>query len=378
MSHTHFDAIVLGTGGVGSATLFELAKRGQRVLGLDAHPPGHDRGSSHGETRVIRQAYFEHPDYVPLALAAYEKWNQLERQSHRKLFWQTGLLQAGPANGVVLSGVTESAETHGLDVQHLTAVEAMQRFPQFRIPENMEAVFEKAAGYLLVEPCVRTHIEEAIQSGADWEQQSAIGWSDYGDRVEVQTEHALYTANKLVITAGPWAGTALPRLHDQFTVVAKHLHWLAADKNMSPDTGCPVYLFETDEGIHYGFPSLDGSTVKVAEHSNGLLVEEGVDAFERELDLEDHERVLRFTRGFLNSVRPTTLRFDVCFYTMIPDEHFVVGQHPEHANTFVAAGLSGHGFKFTPVLGQALADLVTEGRTDLPIAFLSPRRFAAE
>ena len=175
MPTNQFDAIVLGTGGVGSAALFELAKRGYSALGLDSHRSGHDRGSSHGETRVIRQAYFEHSDYVPLAIAACDLWNRLEERVGRRLFFKTGLLQAGPADGVVLSGVVKSAEDHGLAIECFGGEVASKRFPQFRIPSEMDAVFESAAGYLLVEDCVKSHISAAVDQGADWKQETVIG-----------------------------------------------------------------------------------------------------------------------------------------------------------------------------------------------------------
>ena len=159
MTSNQFDAIVLGTGGVGSAALYALAARGKKVIGLDAHSPGHDRGSSHGESRVIRQAYFEHPDYVPLALAAYELWDEIESRSGHQLFWRTGLLQAGPADGVVLSGVIQSAEQHGLDIERLDADQLQQRFSQFQIPTHMAGVFEPAAGYLLVEELILLRVD---------------------------------------------------------------------------------------------------------------------------------------------------------------------------------------------------------------------------
>ncbi len=371
----HFEAIVLGTGGVGSAALYELAKRGHRALGLDRHPPGHDRGSSHGQTRVIRQAYFEHPDYVPLAIAAYDLWSELEERHGRQLLWQTGLLQAGPADGLVISGVVKSSETHDLDVERFSATEAMKRFPQFKIPNGMEAVFEKAAGYLLVEDCVRANIAEAIKLDAVWKQESASAWYDKGDSVEVHTEAGSYSADKLIVAAGPWARTALPSIHQQLTVVAKHMHWFDAGAPMNQSERCPVYLFETNEGIHYGFPSLDGSTAKVAEHSGGILVEDSVVAFPRDVDLDDLQRVTRFTEACLPFIATDVRDSAVCFYTMSPDEHFLLGQHPNHNNVLIAAGLSGHGFKFTPVLGKALVDLAMAGTTKLPIEFLSPERF---
>jgi len=386
MNSEHFDAIVMGTGGVGSAAFYQLAKRakttqgnGCRILGLDRHPPGHDRGSSHGSTRVIRQAYFEHADYVPLALAAYDLWAELEQTVKSQLFWETGLLQVGPTSGEVVSGVVAAAQQHHLTIEQFSAAEAVQRYPQFQIPSGFDrtelsAVFEPAAGFLQVEDCVRAHVTAAEGCGGIWKQEAATGWQVDGDTVTVTTAVGSYSTERLIITTGSWARTALPRLHDQLVVLAKHLHWYAASPSMSLESGCPVYLFETETGIFYGFPSTDGHTAKIAEHSGGILVETDVEAFERTIDEIDRDRIKEFAVDWVPAISQPTDRFEVCFYTMSPDDHFILGQHPDFEQVFLAAGLSGHGFKFTPVLGQALAELAMDGSTNLPIQFLSPSR----
>ena len=160
-----YDVIVIGCGGVGSATLWQLASRGARVLGIDPYAPGHDRGSSHGDTRVIRQAYFEHPDYVPLLRRAYALWSDLEQQAGRRLYHETGVLEIGPPNGEVVPGVLTSARVHGLEVESLTADEVAQRFPGCAVPDGDVAVFEKRGGFLRVEDCVIACARQAGQRG---------------------------------------------------------------------------------------------------------------------------------------------------------------------------------------------------------------------
>src|SRR4029453_17711147 len=224
---TTYDVIVLGTGGVGSAAAYHLAKRGAEVLGIGRFPGGHDRGSSHGETRVIRQAYFEHPDYVPLLLRAYELWGELEQVSGEDLLHQVGLLQVGPPGGAVVGGVLESARRHGLHVESLSAGEVHGRFPGFRVPEGSVGVFEPAAGYLKVERCVLAHLAAARQHGAEFRFGSAVlQWRESAGSITVETEAGeWFQAAKLVITAGPWAPQLLSDLQIKLTVRRKHLYW---------------------------------------------------------------------------------------------------------------------------------------------------------
>ena len=370
-----YDVIVLGTGGVGSAALFHLAKRGVRTLGLDRFPGGHDRGSSHGQTRVIRQAYFEHPDYVPLLRRAYELWADLEEDNAEQLFYRVGLLEAGPANGVVVSGVLRSAHEHGLDVARLSAADVSDQFPGFRIPADFEAVFEKNAGYLLVERCVLAHLRSAVTRGAETRSgETVIGWRGEGDGVAVETSGGTYHADRLVITAGAWAGTMLHDLGIRLRIVRKHLHWYATtDARYEPHKGCPTFMFEMPDGIYYGFPVLDDLGLKVAEHSGGREVTDPL-TDDRSVEPEDRQRVESFLTRCLPGVSQQPTHHAVCYYTMSPDEHFIVDRHPQFPQVCFAAGLSGHGFKFTSVLGQVLADLALEGATTLPIEFLRHTR----
>ena len=372
---TH-DVIILGTGGVGSAAAFHLARRSVKVLGLDQFPGGHDRGSSHGETRVIRQAYFEHADYVPLLLRAYELWRELEQEAAADLLHQVGLLQVGPPDGHVVHGVLEAARLHGLSVESLSEVEAPLRFPGFRVPEGSVGVFEPSAGYLKVERCVLAHLTGAQKNGAELRFGiTAQSWRAEGSGVRVETNQGTFSAGKLIITAGPWAPQFLADLGVPLQVRRKHLYWFPViDRSYHENQGCPTYLYELPHGVYYGFPQIDELGVKVAEHSGGACVTDPTND-PRPLDNADLARVESFLADFLPGVGRPMQRRSVCFYTMSPDEHFLVDRHPRHANVHFVAGLSGHGFKFTSVLGEVLADLALSGKTDLPIGFLSLDRF---
>lgn len=372
-----YDAIVIGTGGVGSAALFHLAQRGLRVLGLDRFPPGHDRGSSHGETRIIRLAYFEHPHYVPLLRRAYELWRDLEARSNRQLYWEVGLLEIGPPNGAVIPGVLESAHQHGLAVERLTHSEVTARFPGFELRDGLEAVFERQAGYLLVEECVVTYLEEAQRLGAELRtDEPVIGWAAQGRGVTVETAAGRYSAPRLVVSAGPWAGQLLTTLGVPLRVLQKHLHWFEnRDPRYLQSQGCPAFFYEAHGGFFYGFPARDAQGLKVADHSGGADVIDPL-TVDRSVDPAERQRVASFLANYLPGVSQRPTRHAVCMYTMSLDGHFVIDTHPDHNHVAFAAGLSGHGFKFTSVLGEILADLVIEGRTKLPIDFLRRSRFA--
>jgi monomeric sarcosine oxidase len=371
-----YDVIVLGAGGIGSAALYQLARRGAKVLGIDRFSPPHDRGSSHGQTRVIRQAYFEHPDYVPLLLESYRLWHELEQQTGQHLLHQIGLVEIGPEDGVVVPGVLSAAAQHGLTVESLSANEIVRHWPGLRVSEPLVGVYEPTAGYLLVEACVEAHLTAAREAGAELLFNTEVaGWTADANGITVRTANGTIGAERIVITAGAWAGQVLADLNVRLTARRKSLFWFATEAaEYKAASGMPVYLFELADGVFYGFPRLDKRGVKFAEHSGGRVVENPPDV-DREVVIEEERRLVNVLRRLLPGVSTQMTDHAVCLYTMSPDEHFVVDRHPAHANVVFAAGLSGHGFKFAPVLGAALADLVIEGRTTLPIGFLSSARF---
>jgi sarcosine oxidase len=372
-----YDVIVLGTGGIGSAALAVLARRGARVLGLDQFPPAHDRGSSHGQTRLIRQAYYEHPDYVPLVLRSYELWAELAERRGTRLFFETGLLQVGPADATVLPGVIASAERHHLAIESLEGAEITRRWPGLLAPAPLLGVYEPGAGYLLVEQCVRAHLEDATAAGAKLHTDEAVESFHAGpDEIVVETARNRYSAARLVITAGPWAARWLSDLGIPLVVRRKPLFWFATSSPVyRTSSGCPAFLYETASGVFYGFPEIESGEIKLAEHSGGQPIDDPTHV-DRELHPEDRAPLEAFIAEYLPDVTRRCTHHAVCMYTMSPDEHFIVDRHPADARIALAAGFSGHGFKFAPVLGEALADLALEGRTTLPIEFLSCRREA--
>jgi monomeric sarcosine oxidase len=376
MSQCIYDAIVLGAGGVGSAAMWQLAQRGLRVLGIDRFAPPHGRGSSHGQTRIIRQAYFEHADYVPLALESYRLWEELERTSGQRLKVETGLLQAGPADGVVVPGVMQAARAHGLEVQQFDPAEIESRWPSFRNLGSMVGVYERRAGYLLVEDCLAAYLAAARKLGADLlDVVEAIDWSSTDGGIRVRTTVGEFIADRLVIAVGAWAGQFLAPLRLGLQVRRKAMTWHAAsDPGLHANAGFPCFLLECSDGVYYGMPAIDRRGLKVAQHDGGANVADPL-TVDRTLQDSDRAPVEAFLQRHLPAAATPCVEHAVCLYTMSPDENFIVDRHPDDPRIVFAAGLSGHGFKFTPALGRALAELIIDGETKLPVEFLSLARF---
>lgn len=371
-----YDVIVLGVGGMGSAALFELARRGQRVLGLEQFPLVHDRGSSHGQTRVIRKAYYEHPSYVPLLQRAYQRWYDLEQVQGRHLFTECGCLSIGKPDSDLIAGIMQSAYEHILPVEQFTPGTLRRRYPMFRFSEDYVGLFEREAGFLYVEDCVRAHIEEAGKLGAEIHaEEPVLGWQASNQGVTVRTTKGTYSADRLVITAGPWAGQVLAKLNAPLTVMRQVLLWFGTsdDRQFRRDR-FPIYITDTQAGHFYGFPVIDGSGAKAAQHYGAPELLDPA-AIDRTVTDADEQPVRAFLSSHLPGINGVRRRGQVCTYTLTPDRHFLIDQHPEHANVVFAAGFSGHGFKFASVVGEILADLAEKGRTDLPIGMLRLGRF---
>ncbi len=374
MQTNHFDTIVLGVGGMGSATLFELAQRGRRVLGLEQFALGHDRGSSHGHTRIIRKAYYEHPDYVPLVERAFERWHDLEKRTGQRLLTACPCLSLGQLDCELIAGVRRSAAEHRLPIETLSAPELRDRYPMFRFGAGEVGVVENSAGFLFVEECVAAHIAEARRLGAViHDNEEVLTWEVHGDTVTVQTTRLRYTAARLVLTAGPWAGRLLGHLGVALRVMRQVVFWIGTtnDDKVRPDV-FPIYIADTPEGYFYGLPALDTYGVKVAQHYGADELTDPTQV-ERSVTADDETNVRRFLRAHLPDVDGPTRRSSVCIYTLTPDRHFLIDVHPGYPQIVFAAGFSGHGFKFASVVGEILADLCDAGRTSLPISLFRHR-----
>jgi sarcosine oxidase len=374
-SHT-FDVIVIGVGGMGSAAACELARRGRRVLALEQFALGHDRGSSHGHTRIIRKAYYEHPDYVPLVCRAFERWYDLEQRQGIHLLSGCPCLSIGRADSAMIAGVRASAAQHHLPVGTLDAAELRRRFPAFQFGEDYEGVLEHSAGFLYVDDCVQAYACEAVRLGATiQDNEPVVSWQAGEREVTVQTTATRYTAARLLITAGPWASELLASRGAFLRVMRQVVQWFGTrDDALFRRDAFPLYIADTPQGHFYGFPVLNANGAKVAQHYGAPELMHPSE-IERTIKPEDEERARAFLREYLPMIDGPRRRASVCIYTLTPDRHFIIDLHPDHSNVALAAGFSGHGFKFAAVVGEILADLADNGRTQLPISMFCIKRF---
>lgn len=374
---TRYDVIVIGVGGMGAATVAHLADRGVDVLGLERYDIPHDYGSSHGNSRIIRKAYFEDPAYVPLLERAYELWDELEADHDRTLLHRTGSLEVGPPDCSLIEGSTRSCEEHGLEHERLSSDELLERYPAYDVPEEYVGLYQPDGGLLDPEECTVAHANRAHRSGATIRaRERIVGWRPTpDDGVRVETVEDAYEADRLVITAGAWAARFVDELADVLVPERQVVGWFqpTAPDRFTPEA-FPVWLFEGPEGYFYGFPTHRVPGVKLGKYHHR---EETIDpdAFEREPKPED-ERVLRsFLERYFPEATGPTMRLETCIFTNTPDEHFVIDTLSEHPQVAVGAGFSGHGFKFASVVGEILADLALEGETDHEIGMFSLERF---
>ena len=350
------DVIVVGLGAIGSAAAFHLAQRRLRVIGIDRFAPPHALGSSHGKSRIIREAYFEHPAYVPLVQRAYQLWAELEAQAGTRLLLKTGGLMIGHADSELVVGARRSAEHHGLAHEMLSCAEVKRRFPCLTPEPDMIAVHEPRAGILFPEECVRAHLALAQSLGAEIHtSEPLMSWSAGGAGVSVVTERATYTAHWLILSAGAWTEALLADIRPPLSVERQVQFWFdpLQERDSFSATRCPVHLWQfDDQQLFYGFPDL-GSGVKVARHHGGVGARP--DHVEREVTDDEIADMRGLVRRFVPSADGPMRSAAVCLYTNTPDGHFWIDQHPAHERVLIASTCCGHGFKFAGVVGEILA-----------------------
>lgn len=377
-----YDVIVLGLGGMGSSAAYHLAGRGHRVLGLERFGPAHSRGSSHGHSRVVRQAYFEDPSYVPLLLRAYELWERLEEETGRELLNLCGGLMIGRPESQVFKGSLASAREHGLPHDVLTAQEVRERFPVLNLHDGEMALYEKRAGWINPEATVQAHLDRAAVMGAELHYDEPVtGWSANREGVVVETAKGRYAAAKLVIAPGAWAPEVLADLGLPLQVERQILFWFEPREKLElfAPSRFPIYIFENEDGTQfYGFPSQPGVPgVKVAFFRLAQIGFQQIctpETIDRTVHPHEIDAMRSHLRERVPALNGAFLDARTCFYTNTPDEHFVIANHPHHEQVTIACGFSGHGYKFASVVGEILADLCEKGRTVLPITLFDPHR----
>ncbi len=371
---THFSVIVIGGGTMGTAAAWVLAKRGVDTLVLEQFAHVHTMGAHSGRTRIFRHAYAESPDYVPLVLRADELWQELEAVSGQRVLVRTGGLDLAAPGFDHAAAARASCAQWNLPFESLTGRDVRNRWPGYAIPDDWDACFSSQAGYLLVEPALRALATAARQGGvAIHEHEPARSWRPDGDGFRVETDAGTYTADRLIVTAGAWAGRMLSDLGLPLTVLRKTLFWFAPStpERFTPEN-FPIFIAESPVGSIYGFPIEDEPGVKVANHSGGDPVD--LETVDRTVHPGEEADVAAWIGAYLSGVSERVVASAACLYTMTPDADFIVDRHPEHPHAAIGAGFSGHGFKFTPAIGEALANLALDPAA-IPLPRLSLNRF---
>ncbi len=372
-----FDAIVIGLGGMGSASAYHLARRGAHVLGLEQFEPLHQQGSSHGLTRIIRLAYHEHPSYVPLLHRSYELWRELEADAGRELLITTGSLEGGPEDGPMFRGALEAALLHDLPHEVLDADELVRRYPVYaNLDPSTRVVYQPDGGFLLTDETMQAHRDGARTAGADLRFGEPVrAWEPVGESVRVTTDSASYEADRLVICAGAWARRLVPSLERLAVPERQVLAWLTPKRpEMFGVDRFPVFILDVASGSYYGFPAHDGHGLKIGWYHH----------FREPIDPDDPDRSTRpddeaalrsFVERYLPDAAGPTEMLKACIFTNSPDEHFIADRLPGSPQVSVFSGESGHGYKFCSVIGEIMADLALDGATRHDIGLFRLDRF---
>jgi sarcosine oxidase len=371
-----FDVAVCGVGAMGGAALYHLARRGLRAVGIERAAPGHDGGSSHGLTRMIRLSYFEHPSYVPLLRAAYARWRELERAAERVLVHRTGILEIGPPDGALVSSTLAASRLHDLPHDILSARELMRRFPAFHVPDDHIAVLQPDGGFIEAAAAIAAHIALAQAAGAELRiGETVVAIEPRGSGVRIVTDRATIETGTAIVTAGAWMTKVLPEARLPLRITRQVLGWFKPHDAATFAQGrCPVFLLESRHGLHYGIPCDAEPGLKFAKHHHA---DETVDpdTCDRTVSGADEALIRAGVADHLPAANGPLIEAKTCLYTMTPDGDFILDRLPCSPRIIIASPCSGHGFKFAPVIGEILADLAITGTTPHDISRFRLGRF---
>ncbi|WP_067725828.1 N-methyl-L-tryptophan oxidase [Oceanobacillus damuensis] len=380
----HYDVIVVGAGSMGMAAGYYIARQGVKVLLVDAFDPPHDQGSHYGETRIIRHAYGEGREYVPLALRSQVLWDELEKKTHHKIFRQAGAMGFGPkGNAPFIDEAIESGKEYDLNVEHLTGAQTKERFPGLNVPDDYSAFYEPNSGFLFSENCIQAYRELAEQHGAELSVNNPVKDIEaYEDSVKVITEKGSFTSDKLIISAGSWSGKIASKVGLDLPLVPTRqpVAWFEADEALFNSNVFPTFMVEVPSGdtdtraIYYGFPTFDGCGVKVGRHDYVEAIDPDTVNRDFGFDENDEGHIREFLDRFMPGASGALKKGVICMYTRTPDGHFIIDKHPEHAHISIAAGFAGHGFKFASVVGEILSQLAISGETSHDISIFNLNR----
>lgn len=379
---THYDVIVVGAGSMGMAAGYFLAKEGQKVLMIDAFDPPHDQGSHNGDTRLIRHAVGEGPEYVPMAQRAQELFDELQEQTHDQIFMKTGVVSFGGQDAEFIQKGLEGRDQYGIEVEYLEDKEALEeRFPDLHVPEGYHGFLEPNAGVLFPENIIRTYRRLALEEGAELSVNNPVKKLEASEEsVTVKTDEETFTGDKLLVSAGAYNGKLLPQIDLPLALQPSRraIAWFDSDEDYYSVDVHPGFIGVSDTGNFYGFPSIGGSGVKIGktyvdDHNEPEYMDR---TFGNNPD--DEGLVRDFLEEYMPQAAGPLKRGGICMFTLTPDHDFILDLHPKYSNVAVAAGFSGHGFKYASVVGEILSQLLTEGKTDLDITPFSAQREAVQ
>lgn len=373
------DVIIIGLGAAGSAAAYHLSKTGKQVIGIDRYTPPHIFGSSHGESRIIRQAYFESPMYVPFVRQALQEWRELEQLSHTQLFLENGSLVLGDPDSEVIHGALLSAAQHGLAHSYLDSSAIQSRFPALKPEAHTVAVLEEEAGLLFPEACISAHLDLAAKNGVQLNfDEKVIAFEQLDEGLRLTTDRGIYHTRKVIVSAGAWTKELLGELDLPLEIERRTVHWF---KNKNTDHKpflpgqLPVYIWEYEDGkMFYGFPDL-GNGLKIASTKKGRI--SLPDQLDREIGPEEIEEARQLVARYF-SMDAVHVAASVCMYTNTPDEHFIIDFHPLYPDVILTSPCSGHGFKFASMTGKLLSQMATGAKPDLDLSPFSLSRFTAQ
>jgi sarcosine oxidase len=367
--HKSIDVAIIGLGAMGSAAVYHLSKLGKSVIGFDLSTPPHTLGSTHGQSRIIREAYFEHPLYVPIVQRSYECWGELQEASGERLLLNTGGLLIGPDNGTLIAGTRLSADRHKLDYEMLSAKQIRKHYPVLHPDDVTVGLWEPRAGILLPEKCVEVYLALAQQQGADLHLGEPVTeWKPDGDGVRIKTKNAEYLATQLVLAPGAWLTDFVPELSLPLTIERQVLYWFdpVDQKDQFGLQRLPIFAWEyVKDQLFYGFPNL-GDGVKVALHHQGQITD--VESIDRNVSSEETDAMRVIIEVTIPDLAGPILRTEVCMYTNTPDGHFLIDFHPDLPQVLIASACSGHGFKFAAVMGEIVSDLVIKRKSEFDLS----------
>ncbi|MFJ1269349.1 N-methyl-L-tryptophan oxidase [Legionella lytica] len=370
-----YDLIIIGCGGIGSSTLYNATRAGLSTLCIEQYEQGHQKGGTLGETRAFRKAYYDNPAYIPILEKAYLDWKNLDANSEMDLFIECGVLEMGLANSKMSVDAIQCCNDYQIPIELLSKEQITTRFPGFQVPDEMVGIFQPEAGFLQIDNCMNYFVNSATANGASVAyNEKVVSWKvGENNLVQVTTNKATYYSKYLIITTGSWAPELLHALDIPLQIIQKKLVWISVQPNeYSIQNGSPCFSYHLNGEVFYGFPNISG-LVKVARHNGGALMQHPHDSpeFNNEADA-----IKQFAKQYLPKLTfSDAIKEASCLYDVTPDHQFVIDNHPDYPQIAFAAGLSGHAYKMSNVLGKILVDLASKQSTEFDISFLSLTRF---